>query len=99
MPPTVRTATISHKDVAHLINLNPKSTLQDALMVIVDRARITNGLSAKILDSVHILTLNFGHIHDQENGEIRSRLIAPVSTRLTLSRYTSHLLTNSLDKN
>lgn len=98
-PPTVGTATISYKDVAHLVNLNPQSHLQDALMVIVDRARITNELFTKILDSVHILTLNFGHMHDQDNGEIRSRLTAPVSIRLTLSRYISHLLTNSFDKN
>lgn len=79
MPPTIATTRISFKDVAHLVNLNPKSNLQDALMVIVDRARITNELFTKILDSVHLVTLNFGPMHDQDNGEIRSRLTAPVS--------------------
>lgn len=72
------TVGVSFKDVAHLVNLEPEGKLQDALTVELSRARIPNGLFIKIIDGLDTVTRNFGQMHDLDNGEARSRLMAPV---------------------
>lgn len=78
MSSTVPATRISFKDVALLVGLEADGKLQDALATVVARARIPNGLFMDIINGLNTATLNYGHMHDLDNGEARSRLMAPV---------------------
>lgn len=75
---TVPATRISFKEVAPIFGLQANGEVQDALATVVARARIPNGRFTDIINDLNTVTLNYGHMHDLDNGEARFRLMAPV---------------------
>lgn len=70
--------TISLQYVATFETLGTEANQPDPFVVKLPRARITNGFFAQIIDDLHIVINNYGHMHDHDDGDSRSRLTAPV---------------------
>lgn len=65
-------------DIAPLVGLDPGASLRDTPLFPVCRARVTNSLFARVVEDIHIATNNFGFHQEHDNGEARSRAVAPV---------------------